>query len=157
VKEQIPFFELFGFEIFPLVVAGTAWPVFGCMQRNHAHEQAEEPDDRISRRKDAGEDHRKTILGNKLILQGSGFPMLVLIVLLLSCLIFRAIGAAGVQALASWQNSALYALTVMFVFTATAHFNKMKHDLALRCYPVSTRINHVAMMMRNVLAPWSLS
>jgi hypothetical protein len=83
--------------------------------------------------------------------------MLVLIVLLLSCLIFRAIGAAGVQALASWQNSALYALTVMFVFTATAHFNKMKHDLALRCYPVSTRINHVAMMMRNVLAPLSLS
>jgi uncharacterized membrane protein len=56
--------------------------------------------------------------------------MLVLIVLLVSWLIFRAIGAAGVQALASWQNSALYALTVMFVFTATAHFNKMKHDLA---------------------------
>ena len=32
--------------------------------------------------------------------------------------------------LASWQHSALYALAVMFVFTATAHFNKMKHDLA---------------------------
>ena len=31
---------------------------------------------------------------------------------------------------ASWQHSALYALAVMFVFTATAHFNKMKHDLA---------------------------
>jgi hypothetical protein len=45
------------------VVAGTAWPVFGCMQRNHAHEQAEEPDDRISRRKDAGEDHQKQYLG----------------------------------------------------------------------------------------------
>jgi uncharacterized membrane protein len=30
----------------------------------------------------------------------------------------------------SWQHSALYALAVMFVFTATAHFNKMKHDLA---------------------------
>ena len=32
--------------------------------------------------------------------------------------------------LASWQHSALYALAVMFVFTATAHFNTMKHDLA---------------------------
>ena len=32
--------------------------------------------------------------------------------------------------LASWQHCALYALAVMFVFTATAHFNKMKHDLA---------------------------
>jgi len=35
-----------------------------------------------------------------------------------------------VHALASWQNSARYGLVVMFVFTATAHFNKMKHDLA---------------------------
>ena len=56
--------------------------------------------------------------------------MLVLIVLLVSWLIFRAIGVAGVQALASWQHPARYALAVMFVFTATAHFNKMKDDLA---------------------------
>ena len=56
--------------------------------------------------------------------------MLVLIVLLATWLVFRAIGADGVHALASWQHSALYALAVMFVFTATAHFNKMKHDLA---------------------------
>jgi hypothetical protein len=56
--------------------------------------------------------------------------MLVLIVLLVSWLVFRAVGAAGVHALASWQDSARYALVVMFVFTATAHFNKMKHDLA---------------------------
>jgi uncharacterized membrane protein len=54
--------------------------------------------------------------------------MLVLIVLLASWLVFRAIGAAGVHVLASGQHSALYALAVMFVFTATAHFNKMKHD-----------------------------
>jgi uncharacterized membrane protein YphA (DoxX/SURF4 family) len=40
------------------------------------------------------------------------------------------IGAAGVHALGSWQDSARYALVVMFIFTATAHFNKMKHDLA---------------------------
>jgi hypothetical protein len=56
--------------------------------------------------------------------------MLVLIVLVASWLVFRAIGGAGVHVLASWQHSALYALAVMFVFTATAHFNKMKHDLA---------------------------
>jgi len=35
-------------------------------------------------------------------------------------------GAAGVHVLATWQDSARYALVVMFVFTATAHFNKMK-------------------------------
>ena len=34
------------------------------------------------------------------------------------------------HAVASWQDSARYGLVVMFVFTATAHFNKMKHDLA---------------------------
>lgn len=56
--------------------------------------------------------------------------MVVLIVLLSSWLAFRGVGAAGVHALASWQDSARYALVVMFVFTATAHFNKMKHDLA---------------------------
>ena len=56
--------------------------------------------------------------------------MLVLIILLVSWLVFRGIGAAGVHALASWQDSAPYAMVVMFIFTATAHFNKMKHDLA---------------------------
>ena len=56
--------------------------------------------------------------------------MLVLIVLLASWLVFRAAGAAGVHAFASWHGSARYALAVMFVFAATAHFNKMKHDLA---------------------------
>ena len=56
--------------------------------------------------------------------------MLVLMVLLVSWAAFRAIGAAGVQGLSSWQDSARYALAVMFIFTAMAHFNKMKHDLA---------------------------
>src|ERR1700687_6175655 len=56
--------------------------------------------------------------------------MVVLIVLLISWVVLRGIGAAGVHVFASWQHSALYALAVMFVFTATAHFNKMKHDLA---------------------------
>ena len=56
--------------------------------------------------------------------------MLVLMVLLVSWAAFRAIGAAGVQGLSSWQDSARYALAVMFIFTATAHFDNMKYDLA---------------------------
>ena len=43
---------------------------------------------------------------------------------------FEPLERTGVRALASWQDSARYALVLMFVFTATAHFNKMKHDLA---------------------------
>ena len=62
--------------------------------------------------------------------------MLVLIVLLTAWFVFRGVGAAGLHALASWQDSARYALVVMFVFTASAHFNKMKHDLA-RMIPAS--------------------
>jgi len=56
--------------------------------------------------------------------------MAVLIVLFASWTIFRGIGALGVDALGTWRHSAIYALAVMFVFTAVAHFNKMKHDLA---------------------------
>jgi uncharacterized membrane protein len=56
--------------------------------------------------------------------------MMVLGVLLISWLIFRAIGAAGVTSFATWRDSARWALAVMFAFTATAHFNKMKYDLA---------------------------
>jgi uncharacterized membrane protein len=56
--------------------------------------------------------------------------MIVLIVLLVSWLIFRGMGALGVTSLATWHDSAPSALAVMFVFTATAHFNKMKYDLA---------------------------
>ena len=56
--------------------------------------------------------------------------MMVLLVLLVSWLIFRAIGVLGVTSFATWHDSARCALAVMFAFTATAHFNKMKHDLA---------------------------
>jgi len=56
--------------------------------------------------------------------------MMVLGVLLVSWLILRGIGAFGVTWLATWHDSARWALAVMFAFTATAHFNKMKHDLA---------------------------
>jgi uncharacterized membrane protein len=56
--------------------------------------------------------------------------MIVLVVLFGSWLILRGIGVLGATALATWHDSARYALAVMFVFTAVAHFNKMRHDLA---------------------------
>ena len=56
--------------------------------------------------------------------------MTVLIVLLATWLILRAVGALGVSALGAWSSSACYALAVMFVFTSLSHFTKMKHDFA---------------------------
>lgn len=55
--------------------------------------------------------------------------MLVLIVLIASVLIFRALGLTGVHALASWHAAARYGLAVMLLFTSSAHFTSMKEDL----------------------------
>src|SRR5947208_12643618 len=55
--------------------------------------------------------------------------MIVLFVLLLSLLLYRAIGALGVAALATWAGATRYALATMLVFTASAHFTEMKSDL----------------------------
>lgn len=55
--------------------------------------------------------------------------MVALLVLVVSLLLLRGIGAAGVAVLNSWQNAALGALSVLFVFTGVAHFNRMRHDL----------------------------
>jgi uncharacterized membrane protein len=65
--------------------------------------------------------------------------MVVLIVLIASWFCFRLIGALGITALANWQDSARYALATTFVFTATAHFNRMKHDLAKMIPPFLPR------------------
>ena len=61
--------------------------------------------------------------------------MAVLIVLFGTWLLLRGLGALGVSALATWRASACYALAVMFVFTSTAHFTKLKHDLAAMVPP----------------------
>jgi uncharacterized membrane protein len=55
--------------------------------------------------------------------------MVVLIVLAVSWLCFRAAGVLGVAVLGTWALSARYALVVMFVFTGISHFTKMKHDM----------------------------
>jgi uncharacterized membrane protein len=56
--------------------------------------------------------------------------VLVLLILFVSLLIFRGLGALGVSMFATWIDATPFALAVMFLFTSSAHFNKMRHDLA---------------------------
>jgi uncharacterized membrane protein len=55
--------------------------------------------------------------------------MVVLVVLLGSLLLYRGVGALGVDAFATWAAATRYALATMLVFTASAHFTKMREDL----------------------------
>jgi uncharacterized membrane protein len=55
--------------------------------------------------------------------------MLVLLVLVVSILLFRGLGFAGVSAFASWSAAVRDGLAVMLLFTASAHFTPMKEDL----------------------------
>lgn len=55
--------------------------------------------------------------------------MAILIVLLAALVLFRGLGAVGIEHFASWQASAAWALAVMFLFTASAHFTKTRGDL----------------------------
>lgn len=55
--------------------------------------------------------------------------MIVLVVLLLSLLVYRGIGALGVEAFGTWPAATRYALATMLVLTASAHFTKMREDL----------------------------
>jgi uncharacterized membrane protein len=56
--------------------------------------------------------------------------MIVVIVLVGSLLLFRATGALGVTALATWAASTRWALAVMFLFTGVAHFTRARHGMA---------------------------
>jgi uncharacterized membrane protein len=55
--------------------------------------------------------------------------MIVLGVLLGVWAIFRLAGRMGVERLDSWRGALPYALAVMFLFTAAAHFNDMRYDM----------------------------
>ena len=55
--------------------------------------------------------------------------MIVLAVLAVSLLVFRSLGALGIRSMSSWIGALRYALAVMFLFTASAHFGPMKEDL----------------------------
>lgn len=62
--------------------------------------------------------------------------MVVLFILVLSCLIFRGLGCAGISAFATGQVSARDALSLMLVFTGISHFTFMKEDF-VRIMPAS--------------------
>jgi uncharacterized membrane protein len=57
-------------------------------------------------------------------------PMIVVLVLVVATLAFRAAGALGVAAFATWVASARWALAAMFLFTGVAHFTKPKYSMA---------------------------
>ena len=44
-------------------------------------------------------------------------------------LLLRVAGAVGVRELASWRDSGRWALALMLIFTASAHFTSRRHDL----------------------------
>jgi uncharacterized membrane protein len=56
--------------------------------------------------------------------------VIVLIVLGATLLLARLAGAAGVEPLDSWAAATRAGLAAMLVFTASAHFTKLRHDLA---------------------------
>src|SRR5215469_6753485 len=55
--------------------------------------------------------------------------MITLIVLFVSLLVFRGLGVLGVPLFLTWHDSTLWALSVMVLFTASAHFTSLKADL----------------------------
>ena len=62
--------------------------------------------------------------------------MVVLLIFVLSCLVFRGLGFVRVPAFATWQASARDALSLMLVFTGVSHFTFMKDDF-VRMMPPS--------------------
>lgn len=56
--------------------------------------------------------------------------MIVVAVLVVSLLLFRAAGALGLAALSSWVASTRWALALMFLFTGVAHFTRTRHEMA---------------------------
>lgn len=55
--------------------------------------------------------------------------MIPLVVLVGSFLLFLGLGSVGVGTFASWQASLRFALLVMFLLGASAHFNRLRADL----------------------------
>ena len=56
--------------------------------------------------------------------------MITLVILAVVTLLSRLLGACGVAVVDSWPAATRVGLSVMFLFTALAHFNSMRHDLA---------------------------
>jgi uncharacterized membrane protein len=64
------------------------------------------------------------------------FPFLVLVTV---TLIFRALGAVGIDPFNNWITSLRPALCVMFLFTASAHWGKRRPDLIAMVPPFFPR------------------
>jgi uncharacterized membrane protein len=75
--------------------------------------------------------------------------LVVLLLLIVSCIIFRGLGFAGVSAFATWQASARDALSLMLVFTGVSHFTSMKEDL-IRMMPASIPWPHAMVYFTGV-------
>ncbi len=56
--------------------------------------------------------------------------MVVLIILAVGTLLARLAGLEGVTFLDSWPAASRAGLAIMLLFTGSAHFNSMRHDLA---------------------------
>lgn len=56
-------------------------------------------------------------------------------VLVVSWIVFRVVGAAGLSTLDGWQHSLRGALALMFLLTATAHFSGRKRDELIEMVP----------------------
>lgn len=69
--------------------------------------------------------------------------MAVVAVLLVATLLARAAGAFGVAALRSWRAATRVGLAVMFLFTAAAHFNRMRDDLIAMVPPALPYPEHL--------------
>jgi uncharacterized membrane protein len=55
--------------------------------------------------------------------------MQVVVVLFGALVMYRVLGALGASVFATWLDSARFALSTMFVFTAISHFAPMRRDL----------------------------
>lgn len=55
--------------------------------------------------------------------------MIILFLLVGSALLFRALGFFGVPFFATWRDSTLCALTVMFCFTGITHFGRTRTEI----------------------------
>jgi uncharacterized membrane protein len=65
--------------------------------------------------------------------------MAPLVVLIAGTLVSWLLGRLGVELFASWPAAVRGGLALMFLFTAAAHFNSMRHDLARMLPPALPR------------------
>lgn len=76
--------------------------------------------------------------------------MVPLIVLIVSFVLFRSIGLVGFSYLDNWATSLEFALALMFLFTATAHWGKRRPDL-INMVPPTLPYPHLLVTITGIL------